>query len=207
MRTRQGTFTGKTKEEAIQTGLLALNTTLDRVSVVVLEEEKKGLLFGIGSKDAKIEMSIKDDPLAEAVEFLNNVFQSLDKSFDIEQSTSEDGTVLNIVGDELGMIIGRRGQTLDSLQYLLNIVANRYSKKTERFILDAENFRERRKKTLQQLASRIATQVVKTKRSVTLEPMTSLERKIIHMHLQDHPKVKTSSEGEDFNRHVIVSLR
>jgi spoIIIJ-associated protein len=204
---RKGIFVGKTKEEAIESGLKELKTKLDRVKVEIIEEEKKGLLFGIGSKEAKIEMFILDDPIAEAYEFLNDVFTALGHSYTIEQSQSTDGILFNIVGDELGILIGRRGQTLDALQYLLNIVANRYGEKQERFILDAENFRDRRKKTLQQLSTRIANQVMKSKRPVTLEPMTSLERKIIHMHLQDHPKVKTSSEGEDLNRHIIISLR
>jgi spoIIIJ-associated protein len=89
----------------------------------------------------------------------------------------------------------------------LNIIANRYSEQPVRFILDAENFRERRKKTLQQLSTRIAQQVIKSRKSVTLEPMSSLDRKIIHMHLQDHSKVKTISDGEEPNRHIIISLK
>ena len=207
MELRKGIFVGKTKEEAIEEGLKKLNTTLNRVKVDIIEEEKKGILFGLGSKDAKIEMLIDDDPVAEANEFLANVFQSLGSEFGVEQSVNEDGIVLNIVGNELGILIGRRGATLDALQYLLNIVANRYSEKAQRFILDAENFRNRRKKTLQQLATRIATQVIKTRKSVTLEPMSSHDRKIIHMHLQNHPKVKTTSEGEDLNRHIVISLK
>jgi spoIIIJ-associated protein len=204
---RKGIFSGKTTEEAIQDGLKELKTSLNRVKVEIIEEEKKGILFGIGSKDAKVEISIIDDPVLEANEFLLNVFHALGSEYAIEQSNGEEGITLNIVGNDLGILIGRRGATLDALQYLLNIVANRYTEKPERFILDAENFRSRRKKTLQQLSTRIASQVIKTKKAVTLEPMTSMERKIIHMHLQDHPKVKTTSEGEDPKRYVIISLK
>ena len=204
---KKATFIGKTKEEAIQAGLNQFKTTLNRVKIQVIEEEKKGLLFGLGSKEAKIEMELIDDPNAEAHQFLHNVFAALGYSFSIEQSSSDDGTVLSIVGDDLGIIIGRRGQTLDALQYLLNIIANRNTDKPDRFILDAENFRERRKKTLQQLSVRIANQVIKTKKPVSLEPMTSLERKIIHMNLQDHPKIQTTSEGDEPNRYVIISLK
>jgi spoIIIJ-associated protein len=204
---RSGIFVGKTKEEAIQIGLQEMRTKLNRVKVVILEEEKKGILFGIGSKEARVEITIIDDPIADAHDFLLQVFDALDGEFSIEQSDHEDGVKLSIVGDELGIIIGRRGQTLDSLQYLLNIVANRHTQKSIRFILDAENFRERRKQTLQQLSVRIANQVVKTRRAVSLEPMNSLERKIIHTHLQNHPKVQTTSEGEDPNRYVVISLK
>jgi spoIIIJ-associated protein len=204
---RKVTVIAKTKEEAIEQGLTQLRTTLHRVKVNIIEEEKKGILFGLGSKEAKIEMEIIENPQLEAIELLENVFSALKLDFSVQTQESDEGTVLNIVGDELGMIIGRRGQTLDSLQYLLNIIANRYSEQPVRFILDAENFRERRKKTLQQLSTRIAQQVIKSRKSVTLEPMSSLDRKIIHMHLQDHSKVKTISDGEEPNRHIIISLK
>lgn len=114
---------------------------------------------------------------------------------------------LHLYGADLGILIGRRGQTLDALQYLMNIVANRYSSTHMRIVLDAENFRERRKKTLEELADRLAERVIRTKKEVILEPMSPHERKVIHAQLQDHAKVRTFSRGEEPNRRVVIVFR
>ncbi len=120
---------------------------------------------------------------------------------------SRDETILHLNGKELGILIGRRGQTLDALQYLINIVANRYSDKHVRILLDAENFRERRKKTLEELSVKLASRVIRTKKEVTLEPMSAQERKIIHAQLQNHPQVKTYSKGEEPNRRIVIAAK
>jgi spoIIIJ-associated protein len=126
---------------------------------------------------------------------------------EVEIVTKRDNTVLNISGSELGLLIGRRGQTLDALQYLVNIIANRHSDSFLRIILDAENFRERRRKTLEQLAMRLASKVIRSGKEMVLEPMSPQERKIIHSRLQDHPEVKTFSKGEEPNRRVVIALK
>lgn len=199
------TVQGKTVEEAIQTGLKQLGVTEDRVKVNVLEQSSKGLFGLIGSRDAKVELTLIPDPVEEALSLLREVTVAMDLDAEITTKTEKDHTLVSLNGDDLGMVIGRRGQTLDSLQYLLNIVANRHSKEHVRIILDAENFRERRRKTLEDLANRLASRVVKSYKEIVLEPMSPQERKIIHSYLQDHPKVKTFSKGEDPNRRVVIA--
>jgi spoIIIJ-associated protein len=198
---------GKTVAEAVKRGLAELNTTEDRVKVSVLEQGSKGLFGLIGSKEAKVELEIIPDAIEQAILFLQDVFQSMKMEVRIERLISEEGVTFNLIGTDLGILIGRRGQTLDSLQYIVNIVINRFSKTHLRVVLDAESFRERRRKTLEELASRLAGRVVRFKKEVVLEPMSPQERKIIHFHLQDHPLVKTVSKGEEPNRRVVIALK
>lgn len=199
------TVLGKTVEEAIQTGLKQLGVSEDRVKVNVLEQSSKGLFGLIGSRDAKVELTLIPDPVEEALSLLREVTAAMELQAEITATTESDHVLFNVSGDDLGMVIGRRGQTLDALQYLLNIVANRHSKEHIRIILDAENFRERRRKTLEDLASRLANRVVRSYKEIVLEPMSPQERKIIHSYLQHHPKVKTFSRGEDPNRRVVIA--
>lgn len=147
------------------------------------------------------------DPYEEAASFVRDVGKNMGLDLNIETIHGKDSTVLNISGHDLGLLIGRRGQTLDALQYLVNIIANRYSDSFIRIVLDAENFRGRRKKTLEDLAVRLAGRVVRTRKEVTLEPMSPQERKVIHSKLQDHPEVKTYSKGEEPNRRVVITLK
>ncbi|WP_068784296.1 RNA-binding cell elongation regulator Jag/EloR [Paenibacillus phocaensis] len=147
------------------------------------------------------------DPYVEAASFIREVGENMGLDVQVDVVPGKDHTVLNISGHDLGLMIGRRGQTLDALQYLANIIANRYSDSFIRIVLDAENFRERRKKTLEELAVRLAGRVVRTRKEVTLEPMSPQERKVIHSKLQDHPEVKTYSKGEEPNRRVVITLK
>lgn len=221
---RKVVASGKSIEDAVKNGLAQLQTTEDRVSITVLEQPTKGLFGLIGAKAAKVEVSLlpepepetvsvpasaQDDtfPLEEAVQFIKDVAQAMELDIEVEHLVQKDGNILNITGSNLGLLIGRRGQTLDSLQYLVNIVANRYSKNHLRIVLDAEQFRDRRKKTLEALADRLAGRVIRTRKEVVLEPMSPQERKIIHSNLQDHPKVKTFSKGEEPNRRVVITLK
>ncbi|MCA1295972.1 protein jag [Paenibacillus sp. alder61] len=153
------------------------------------------------------EASPGQDPYEAAASFIKDVGESMDIHVDVEIVHRKDSTVLNISGSDLGVLIGRRGQTLDSLQYLANIIANRYSDSFIRLTLDAENFRERRKKTLEDLAERLAAKVIRTRKEVSLEPMSPQERKVIHSKLQDHPEVKTYSKGDEPNRRVVITLK
>ncbi|OPA79006.1 protein jag [Paenibacillus selenitireducens] len=224
---------GKSIEDAVKNGLTQLQTTEDRVSITVLEQPSKGLFGLIGAKVAKVELALlpepepvtisavqasaapvavqekKDDafPLEEAVRFIKEVALTMDLDIEVEHTVEREGNVLNITGSNLGLLIGRRGQTLDALQYLTNIVVNRYSKNHLRVILDAESFRDRRRKTLEELADRLAGRVIRTRKDVVLEPMSPQERKVIHSRLQDHSKVKTFSKGEEPNRRVIITLK
>jgi spoIIIJ-associated protein len=208
----------KTVEEAVNMALTQLGTTKEKVKVTVLEQPTKGLFGLIGGKHAQVEvemLSVEDenesivdhDPIEKAKLFLENVLKTMNLDVTIDQTEVDDYVSFNLVGPSLGMIIGRRGQTLDSLQYLVNIVANRKNKDHLRIVLDAENYRKRRQQTLEGLANRLANRVIKTQKEVVLEPMNPLERKIIHSQLQNHPKVSTVSKGDEPNRKVVIALK
>jgi len=222
--------TGKTVDEAVNDALTKLGTSIEHVNVKVIEQPGKRLFGIFGVKEAVIEVtkiSPEDSPeseeksmlsttdsdstveqLAKAKQFLEEVFQSMNMDVMIEQLRQKDYVLFNIVGSDLGILIGRRGQTLDSLQYLVNIVANRYSpEKRVHIVLDAENYRSRRKATLENLAAKLADKVLRTGKEVVLEPMTPLERKIIHTKLQNHPRVQTYSRGEEPYRKVIITKK
>ncbi|MHA0857571.1 RNA-binding cell elongation regulator Jag/EloR [Paenibacillus sp. CMAA1364] len=223
--------TGKTVEDAVNKGLSKLGVSQDRVTVNILSQPSKGFLGLIGVREAKVEIAllqdeitpivempisksfsgqddlVEEDPYAIAVQFIIDVGKSMGLDVQVKVQHTKEYTTLHIYGPDLGLMIGRRGQTLDSLQYLANIVANRASNSFIRIILDAENFRERRKKTLEELADRLAGRVIRSRKEVVLEPMSSHERKVIHAKLQDHKQVKTYSKGEEPNRRVVISLR
>ncbi|BFT76187.1 MULTISPECIES: RNA-binding cell elongation regulator Jag/EloR [Paenibacillus] len=199
--------TGKTIEIAVKAGLSQWQVSEDRVKIHILEQPSRGLFGFIGSKEAKVELELIPDPLEEAIAFLQDMFEAMKISITIDTTKDREGYQLNMSGSELGILIGKRGQTLDALQYLVNIVANRYANSHFRIILDAENFRDRRKKTLEELALRLANRVIKSKKEVILEPMNSQERKIIHAELQGHPVVKTYSKGEEPNRRVVIAVK
>ncbi len=197
--------TAKTIDDAVEKALKELNVSRDRVSVRILEEPSKGLFGLIGSREAKVEVEFVYDPIDEGRRFLADVLTKMKVEATIETRPQEEGYLFDIVGKNLGLIIGRRGQTLDALQYLVNVVANRHATKHVRITLDAENYRLRRKETLEQLAERIAKKAAQTKRNVRLEPMTAAERKVIHSFLQKRPDVVTFSEGEEPHRYIVVA--
>lgn len=198
---------GKRIEEAVHNGLAQLGVSEDRVKVTVLEQPSKGLFGLIGVKEAKVELELLSDGIEEAIRFLQEVSSAMELTVSVERLDENDAVRLNITGSDLGILIGRRGQTLDSLQYLVNIVANRHSDRHLRIVLDAEQFRERRRQTLEALSERIATRVMRSRKEIMLEPMTSQERKIIHARLQAHPNVKTYSQGDEPNRRIVIALR
>jgi spoIIIJ-associated protein len=200
--------TGKTVEEAVNLALQEFGVPREMVEVEVLDEGGKGFL-GLISKQAIVKVILKDVVKESARNFLKQVIKAmkLDVKFDIEED--EDTIKFNLYGKNVGLLIGHRGETLDSLQYLVNIVASKYREydRYRRIILDAENYRKRREETLIRLAKKLAKQVMETKESIELEPMSPNERRIIHMALQDHPYVETYSEGEEPNRRVIIALK
>ncbi|WP_442602506.1 RNA-binding cell elongation regulator Jag/EloR [Paenibacillus sp. KN14-4R] len=199
--------TGKTIEDAVKVGLSQWNVMSDRVNMVVLEQPSRGFLGLIGTREAKVELELIPDPYEEAIAFIKELTAAMDISTEVKVKKEKDQTLFELSGSELGILIGKRGQTLDSLQYLVNIVANRYSSSHIRIMLDAENFRERRRQTLDDLANKLATRVIRTKKDVILEPMNAQERKIIHTALQGHPSVRTASKGDEPNRRIVITLR
>lgn len=202
-------FTGKTVEDAITNALVKLETTSDKIEYEVVEKESSGILGLFKSKPAKI-LVWKKMTMSDSVEkFLNDVFAAMELQVEIKMNINdEDATIdINLVGDDMGVLIGKRGQTLDSLQYLVSLVANKESDKYYRVKLDTENYRERRKATLESLAKNIAYKVKRTRKSVSLEPMNPYERRIIHSALQNDKYVSTKSEGEEPFRHVVVFMK
>ena len=163
-------------------------------------------------EEIKKEIEVKEENLVpcedhEALRFLKEVIKEMGLDLDITAKKGENSLYLDIQGKDSGTIIGKRGQTLDAIQYLTSLVANKKSEVYTRVVVDAENYRAKREKTLEALANRLANKVVKTKRSVKLEPMNPYERKVIHAALHDHPKVVTRSEGQDPYRRVVIELK
>lgn len=198
--------TGKTVDEALQAGLAELGLPLERVDVEVLEEASKGLFGLIGGKPARVRITVKELYAADvARDFLDQVIKAMGIDVTIEMSQQQESIVFNIRGENLGMLIGKHGQTLDALQYLTNLAAHRDAVDRARVIIDVEDYRKRREETLTSLAKRIAAQVKRRGDRVVLEPMTPNERKVIHMALQDDTRISTYSEGEEPYRKVIIA--
>lgn len=198
--------TGKTVDEALQAGLAELGLPLERVDVEVLEEASKGLFGLIGGKPARIRITVKELYAADVARaFLDNVIKAMGIDVTIEMSQQQETISFNIRGENLGMLIGKHGQTLDALQYLTNLAAHRDTVDRARVIIDVEDYRKRRAETLTSLAKRVAAQVKRRGDRVVLEPMTPNERKVIHMALQDDTRISTYSEGEEPYRKVIIA--
>ena len=202
------TVSAKTVDEAVTKALIELETTSDKLEYEVVEKGSSGFL-GIGAKPAVIRAKKKERIEDRAIDFLNQVFQSMNMEVSItaEYNPEERKMNINMEGSDMGILIGKRGQTLDSLQYLVSLVVNKKKEEYIRVKLDTENYRERRKETLETLAKNIAYKVKRTKHSVSLEPMNPYERRIIHAALQNDKYVVTRSDGEEPFRHVIISLK
>lgn len=200
--------TGKTVEEAIAAGVQELAVDRQCVKVEVLEEPAKKGLFGLfGTRQARVRVTYEDDPGLLATEFINNVCQAMGVKADTQVSKDNENWHINIAGPELGILIGRRGDTLDALQYLTNLaVAKRLSERV-RIIVDVEGYRLRREETLIRLAKRLSEKVKRTGIRIVLEPMNPHERRIIHTSLQDDMRISTFSEGDDPNRRVVIALK
>lgn len=202
---KQVTASGKTVDDAVQSALQQLNANQDQVNIDIIDEGKKGLFGIFGAKRAIVKVTFKEDPIDLATEYLENLAQVFSTDISINVSQKEKELTFNLSGDKIAMIIGKRGQTLNAIQHLVQVMINRQSKDYYRVIVDAEGYRARREATLKQLAERLADKALKIKRKVTLEPMPSFERKIIHSVLQNHLRVETNSEGSDPNRFVVIT--
>lgn len=198
----------KTVSDAITEACQKLGVTSDKLDYQVVEEGSSGFL-GIGAKPAVIKAAVKKSSVEEVARaFLNDVFQAMNMEvvIDIKYNEEEKSMDIELSGNEMGVLIGKRGQTLDSLQYLTNRVANKMQDGYVRVKLDTEDYRRRRKETLENLAKNIASKVKRTRRTVALEPMNPYERRIIHSALQNDKFVSTKSEGEEPFRHVVIYL-
>ncbi len=203
-------FSGKNVDEALTNATVELGLTSDQIKYEVIEEGSTGFL-GLGSKDAliKVIISSNEDPKKVAEDFLKEVFEAMQLEVNISMNLNEaDNTLeIDLAGPEMGVLIGKRGQTLDSLQYLTNLAVNRSSDNYTRVKIDTEDYRRRRKETLENLAKNMASKVKRTKKSVTLEAMNPYERRIIHSALQNDNNVATHSEGEEPYRYVVITLK
>ncbi len=198
----------KTVSDAITEACQKLTVTSDKLEYEVIDEGSAGFL-GIGSKPAVIKARVKSSVEDSAKDFLKDVFAAMDMTVvvDVKYDEAEGTMDIDLSGDDMGVLIGKRGQTLDSLQYLVSLVVNKNVENYIRVKVDTENYRERRKETLENLAKNISYKVKRTKRPVSLEPMNPYERRIIHSALQNDKYVTTHSEGEEPYRHVVVVLK
>ena len=195
-------MTGKTVEEALKHALDELKLTKDKVDVEVIDEGSKGLFNLIGTKPAKVKVTKKLDVLDDAKTFLINVLSSMNIKSD------NDIIKINLKGPNMGLVIGYRGETLDSLQYLVSLVVNKnHENPYKKVVLDAENYRHKREETLIKVAQKTAYKVKKSGRPYKLEPMNPYERRIIHSALQEYTDINTYSEGEEPFRRIIISLK
>lgn len=204
------TITAKTVDDAIVQAAVQLGVSSDKLQYEIIEKGSTGLLGGlIGAKPAVIRARKVETIDEKATEFLESVFDAmgLQVEIDVKLNEGEKELDVNLSGEEMGILIGKRGQTLDSLQYLVSLVVNKEAEDYLRVKLDTENYRERRKETLETLAKNIAYKVKRTRRSVALEPMNPYERRIIHSAIQNDKYVFTRSEGEEPFRHVVVALK
>lgn len=203
-------FTGKSVDDALTNATVELGVTSDQIKYEVVEEGSNGFL-GIGSKDAviKVVISSNENPETVAKNFLNEVFEAMQLEVNVTIKFNEiDNTLdIDLAGPEMGVLIGKRGQTLDSLQYLTNLAVNRSADSYTRVKIDTEDYRRRRKETLENLAKNMANKVKRTRKPVHLEAMNPYERRIIHSALQNNQYVTTHSEGEEPYRYVVITLK
>ena len=196
----------KTVEEAVNEALAELNVTKDNVDIEVLEEPTKGLL-GIGAKPALVRVTVKENKKAIVDNFLTTMGSCLGVNVTTTFEDKDESIGVNLSGENMGIIIGHKGETLDALQLLANVIANKTGGDYKRFELDAQNYREKRKETLTALAHKKARDVIKYGRNITLEPMNPYERMLIHTALQEDEKVTTISVGTEPYRKVMIKKK
>lgn len=194
----------KTVDEAITLALKELGISREDAKIEVVEEGSRGL-FGLGAKDAVVKVVSNINLEKRAQNFLDEVFLSMGLRVDLDIQTEGKVMRINLIGENLGIIIGKRGDTLDALEHLVNLCVNKGDGEYVKVILDAENYRARREQTLVKLAKSLASSVTRNNRKITLEPMHSNERRIIHATLQNNPNVDTFSVGDEPNRKVVIA--
>ncbi|MCJ7520917.1 MAG: Jag N-terminal domain-containing protein [Dehalococcoidia bacterium] len=207
-------ISAKSEEEAVDIALAELGLSRSEIKVEVVKKGRSGL-FGLGSGEVRVRVTpiqpLSDEEIgtgAKASEVLETLLSHMGIQANINLETRGFGeqaaTALDIVGEDLGILIGRRGETLSTLQYLVNLIVSRHFKSRVGVLVDVEGYRRRRHESLRLLALRLADQVKNTGRSVTLEPMPAGERRIIHLELRDHPHVTTQSIGQGDGRKVTI---
>ena len=202
---REVIATGRTVDEALDKAYEQLGISRDEAQFEILDLPKKGFL-GLGASPSKVRVFIEVSKAQCAVDYLQSIFHQMGlDQVQIDVTETENCANITLSGDGLGVLIGRRGETLDALQYLAGLVANRLEGDYYRIVVDSGNYREKREKTLENLAKKLSSQVIRTDRSVTLEPMNPYERRVIHATIQGIDGVTSSSIGEEPSRRVVIS--
>jgi len=199
---------GKNVEEAIKAALDELGCDIQDVSVEVVEEASKRLLGFMGNKPAVVKVSLREKPETEARKVVEDLLQRMKIDYQIEKVEWENGiTRINIIGKDMGLLIGRKGETLNALQFIAGLMINRKREEKMRIVLDVEDYRKKREQSLEALAIRLAEKAKQTQKNVIMRPMSSQERRIVHTVLQEEPNVVTYSMGEEPNRKVVIALK
>ncbi len=194
---------GRSVEEATAEALKELGVAPDQAVIEVVEESSKGFL-GLGAREAKVKVSVRERPADVAIQLVQDVLDLMDLDADIDVQIRDTDISLDIKGEDLGILIGRHGATLDALQFLTNLAAAKQTGNRTRIIVDVEGYRRRREDMLYRMAERAADRVRRSRRSVALEPMSAQERRIVHLALKDNAYVITQSEGEEPYRKVVI---
>jgi spoIIIJ-associated protein len=199
---------GKNVEEAIKAALEELGCEIEDVSIEVVEEPGKRLLGIMGSKPAVVKVSVLEKPEIEARQVVEELLQSMKIDYQIEKVEFENNiTRINIIGKDMGLLIGRKGETLNALQFIAGLMINRRREQKIRIILDVEDYRRKREQSLEALALRLSEKVKQTQKNVIMRPMSSQERRIVHTVLQEDPQLVTYSMGDEPNRKVVIALK
>ncbi len=199
---------GKTIDEAVNAALTELNASREDVEIEVINEGKRGIL-GLGAENAVVRIKMEESPLHKAGKYVKSIMDNFGIETTLNSSFEDETVNIEIVGDSdaVGKVIGRRGDTLDALQYLTSLVVNKNEEDYIRVTIDTENYRGKREETLIKLAKRMAGQVSRSRKSVTLEPMNPNERRIIHSALQEYRNITTYSTGKDPNRSIVITTK
>ncbi|MGR6837265.1 RNA-binding cell elongation regulator Jag/EloR [Syntrophomonas erecta] len=199
---------GKSVDEAIKAALDELGCEIDDVMIEVIEEPTKGLLGFVGKKPAVVRVTMREKPEEEARQIVEDILNRIKIDYKINRVEYENGRIrINIIGKDMGLLIGRKGETLNSLQFIVGLIMNRKRDEKVRIILDVEDYRKKREQSLEALALRLSDKVKKTRKNVVMRPMSSQERRIVHTALQGDPQVTTYSMGDEPNRKVVISLK
>lgn len=197
----------KTVQDAVILALEELNTDQENVDIEILDEGNKGIFGFLGNKMARVKVTLKESRGEKAKNFLLDIFEKLKVNAELDVEEDEESISLKVKGKDIGILIGRRGETLDSLQYLCSLVVNKGKDNYKRVVIDIENYRQKREETLERLANRLAEKVIRYRKDITLESMNPYERRIIHSSLQNNRSVRTYSIGEEPNRKVVITLK
>ncbi|MEN1966532.1 RNA-binding cell elongation regulator Jag/EloR [Lentibacillus sp. N15] len=201
---REITASGQTVEQAVQSALEQLNTTRDHVEVEVIDEGKKGLLGVFGSKRAVVKVTVKQNKIELVEQYLHEVTEQMNVSIKVTTTVEGNHVYYQLTGEKIAMLIGKRGQTLNALQYLVHLALNKDGEQFYTVTVDAEGYRARRRETLQALAEKMADKAQRLHKKVALEPMPAFERKVIHSALQNNSGISTYSDGVEPHRHIVI---